>query len=70
VMDPSARGDRQHVKHHEQPRYIMGAGAPQMLMGAPVINHTGRLTHHAGRPARRRPPFYRHYPAERNLSAY
>jgi len=28
------------TRHHEQPRYIMAAGAPQMLMQAPVINHT------------------------------
>jgi hypothetical protein len=28
------------TRHHEQPRYIMAAGSPQMLMQAPVINHT------------------------------
>lgn len=28
------------TRHHEAPRYIMGAGSPQMVMGAPVINHT------------------------------
>jgi hypothetical protein len=28
------------TRHHEAPRYIMAAGAPQMLMQAPVINHT------------------------------
>jgi hypothetical protein len=37
--DPSARETVQ-TQHHEQPRYVMGTGAPQMLMGAPVINHT------------------------------
>jgi hypothetical protein len=37
--DPSARETVQ-TQHHEQPRYIMGSGAPQMLMGAPVINHS------------------------------
>ncbi len=37
--DASARETVQ-TQHHEQPRYIMGSGAPQMLMGAPVINHT------------------------------
>jgi hypothetical protein len=37
--DPSARETVQ-TQHHEQPRYVMGSGAPQMLMGAPVINHT------------------------------
>ena len=26
--------------HHEQPRYILAKGAPQMIMRAPVVNHT------------------------------
>ena len=26
--------------HHEAPRYIMASGSPQMVMPAPVINHT------------------------------
>lgn len=39
AMDPSAR-EVVNTKHHEQPRYVMGMGAPQMLMGAPVVNHT------------------------------
>ena len=36
------RSARETVRttHHEQPRYIMPKGAPQMLMTAPVINHT------------------------------
>ena len=35
-------GARQTVKttHHEQPRYIMAKGAPQMILPAPVVNHT------------------------------
>ncbi len=37
--DPSAR-QTVRTRHHEQPRYIMAAGAPAMLMQAPVINHT------------------------------
>jgi hypothetical protein len=28
------------TRHHEQPRYIMAQGAPQMIMNAPVVNHT------------------------------
>jgi hypothetical protein len=28
------------TRHHEQPRYIMASGAPQMVMPAPLINHT------------------------------
>ena len=39
IADPSAR-ETVRTTHHEQPRYVMGAGAPQMLMGAPVVNHT------------------------------
>lgn len=39
VGDPSAR-ETVRTRHHEQPRYVMAKGAPQMLMSAPVINHT------------------------------
>jgi hypothetical protein len=39
AMDPTAR-ETVRTTHHEQPRYVMGMGAPQMLMGAPVVNHT------------------------------
>ena len=39
AMDPAAR-ETVRTQHHEQPRYVMGMGAPQMIMGAPVINHT------------------------------
>ncbi len=28
------------TRHHEQPRYILPKGAPQMMMKAPVVNHT------------------------------
>lgn len=37
--DPKAR-ETIRTKHHDQPRYVMASGAPQMLMGAPVVNHT------------------------------
>ncbi len=37
--DPSLR-ETVRTRHHDQPRYIMAAGAPQMLMSAPVINHS------------------------------
>ena len=37
--DPAAR-ETVRTRHHEQPRYVMAMGAPQMLMSAPVINHT------------------------------
>jgi hypothetical protein len=39
VDDPATR-ETVRTSHHEQPRYIMARGAPQMLMEAPVINHT------------------------------
>jgi hypothetical protein len=39
LADPSAR-ETVRTTHHEQPRYVMAKGAPQMLMSAPVINHT------------------------------
>jgi hypothetical protein len=37
--DPSAR-ETVRTSHHEAPRYIMASGSPQMLMQAPVVNHT------------------------------
>ncbi len=37
--DPSAR-EVIATTYHDQPRYVMAKGAPQMLMGAPVVNHT------------------------------
>lgn len=58
VMDPSAR-ETVRTRHHEQPRYIMGQGAPQMLMGAPVINHTDTELIMLESLAGRRPPFAR-----------
>jgi hypothetical protein len=39
AADPSAR-EVVRTRHHEQPRYVMAMGSPQMLMSAPVINHT------------------------------
>jgi hypothetical protein len=39
IAQPSA-AETVTTRHHEQPRYIMAAGSPQMLMQAPVINHT------------------------------
>jgi hypothetical protein len=37
--DPSAR-ETVKTKHHDQPRYVLAKGAPQMIMDAPVVNHT------------------------------
>jgi len=39
LADPGAR-ETVRTTHHEQPRYILPKGAPQMMMKAPVINHT------------------------------
>lgn len=56
TADPSAR-ETVRTTHHEQPRYIMGAGAPQMLMGAPVLNHTDAELTMLESLAGRKPPF-------------
>ena len=56
TADPSAR-ETVRTTHHEQPRYVMGAGAPQMLMGAPVVNHTDAELTLLESLTGRRPPF-------------
>jgi hypothetical protein len=56
AMDPSAR-ETVRTSHHEQPRYVMGMGAPQMLMGAPVVNHTDAELTMLEALVGRRPPF-------------
>lgn len=38
-FDPSAR-ETVRTKYHDQPRYLMAKSSPQMLMQAPVANHT------------------------------
>ena len=54
--DPTAR-ETIRTKHHEQPRYVMASGAPQMLMGAPVVNHTDAELILLEGLVGRRPPF-------------
>lgn len=39
LHDPAAR-ETVRTRHHDQPRYVMASGAPQMIMPAPVVNHT------------------------------
>jgi len=56
TADPSAR-ETVRTKHHEQPRYVMASGAPQMLMGAPVVNHTDAEVTMLESLVGRRPPF-------------
>lgn len=40
ARDDPAASEVVRTRHHDEPRYIMARGAPQMLMRAPVINHT------------------------------
>jgi hypothetical protein len=56
AMDPSAR-ETVRTRHHEQPRYVMGKGAPQMIMGAPVENHTDAELTMLEALVGRKPPF-------------
>ena len=56
TVDPSAR-ETVRTQHHEQPRYVMGSGAPQMLMGAPVVNHSDAELMLLESLVGRRPPF-------------
>lgn len=60
VLEP--RGDpasRETVRtlHHEQPRYILAKGAPQMILRAPVVNHTDAELVFLESLAGREPPF-------------
>ena len=54
--DPASR-ETVRTMHHEQPRYIMAKGAPQMIMRAPVINHTDTELEMLESLVGRRPPF-------------
>jgi len=56
VGDPAAR-ETVRTRHHEQPRYIMAQGAPQMLMAAPVINHSDAELEMLEALVGRKPPF-------------
>jgi hypothetical protein len=39
AFDPRSR-ETVRTKRHDQPRYVMAKSSPQMLMQAPVANHT------------------------------
>ncbi len=39
VDDPAERETVRTI-HHDEPRYVMAKGMPQMIMKAPVVNHT------------------------------
>jgi hypothetical protein len=54
--DPAAR-ETVRTTHHEAPRYILARGAAQMLMQAPVINHSDAELILLESLVGRRPPF-------------
>ena len=56
LAEPAAR-ETVRTRHHEQPRYIMPKGAPQMIMRAPVINHTDAELEMLEALVGRKPPF-------------
>jgi hypothetical protein len=56
VAEPAAR-ETVRTTHHEQPRYIMARGALQMVMPAPVINHSDAELELLESLVRRQPPF-------------
>ena len=56
VADPKVR-ETVRTRHHEQPRYIMAKGAPQMVMPAPVLNHTDAELTMLESLVGRKPPF-------------
>jgi hypothetical protein len=64
VAEPAAR-ETVRTAHHEQPRYIMGRGAPQMVTPAPMINHSDAELELLESLVGRQPPFagkgYPHY---------
>ncbi len=55
--DPTAR-ETVTTQHHDQPRYIMAKGAPQMLMHAPAVNHSDAELVFLESLVGRTPPFY------------
>lgn len=54
--DPGSR-ETVTTRHHDQPRYVMAKGAPRMIMGAPVVNHSDAELVFLESLAGRRPPF-------------
>ncbi|HUJ87373.1 MAG TPA: hypothetical protein VLX30_11040 [Burkholderiales bacterium] len=57
VDDPSAH-ETVRTEHHDQPRFVMAHGAPQMIMKAPVVNHTDAELILLESLVGRRPAFY------------
>lgn len=54
--DPAVR-ETVRTRHHDQPRYIMSKDSPQMIIKAPVINHTDAELSLLESLVGRRPPF-------------
>lgn len=54
--DPRA-AETVRTQHHEQPRYVLPKGAPQMMMKAPVVNHSDAELELLESLVGRRPPF-------------
>jgi hypothetical protein len=55
--DDPGRAETVRTRHHEQPRYVLPRGAPQMMMKAPVFNHTDAELELLESLVGRRPPF-------------
>lgn len=56
VGDPAAR-ETVRTTHHEQPRYIMARGSPQMVTPAPLVNHSDAELEMLEALVGRQPPF-------------
>lgn len=56
-LDDPGLAETVRTRHHEQPRYILPKGAPQMMMKAPMINHADAELELLESLVGRRPPF-------------
>lgn len=56
VAEPAAR-ETVRTTHHEQPRYVMARGAAQMVMAAPMLNHSDAELELLESLVGRQPPF-------------
>jgi len=66
LADPGA-AETVRTRHHEQPRYVFAKGAEQMMMKAPVVNHTDAELKMIESLVGRTPPFN---PADYGTSSY
>ena len=57
TADPTVR-ESLETEYHDQPRYVMAAGAGKILVSAPVINHTDAELILLEALTGRRPPFF------------